>query len=203
MEDMNMASKGIGMATRNAMRQMEQVRKAARKEAMDMQQAWDKAAAAMGREFVDGALYGVGIATMGQTTMDVARAEDATRTMDAAHDAARGFDYRLTSMAREIESARKSLAEFAAKLVDPVRDPNYEMRWADGAFEAAATVTVLNWVLPSLRKNGPQKTMKMAQQEVMRGARSRPSSTSAASNLSEACVTEQWAKMAESLGYYL
>ena len=141
-------------------------------------------------EFVQGALYG----DRPDSLYTGALQEDA----DRSH---RRYVYRLESLRRSIEQAGAEVLKFAAQLTEAVSSPTgdlaYRLRWADGAMEAGAKVSVLRIYIAVLELKGPVVAEDYAREQVLRGASDQGQSTSNASNVMARLTTAAWAYMVQ------
>jgi hypothetical protein len=103
-----------------------------------------------------------------------------------------------------LRSATETVEGWLKKATEDMANPEarctYQFRWADKAFEASAELEVAREVT-AMRGAGRswEDICGVLRREVMRGARSRPQSLSASSNLSETCKLSAMARMLENL----
>lgn len=163
--------------------------------AVDNQRAWDLLVTRFDSKVVELSVYG----EHSDSPHSLAIAEEAERAMDALHLEAVRTEWSIKSMTREIANARKAIEKFAVDLVAENGDPLYAMSWSSRVFESAAKVKAFSILLPILKTRGFDGAKAFAIKETLRLARSRPSSTSATSNLAEACETEAFASFADNI----
>lgn len=95
------------------------------------------------------------------------------------------------------DGARATLATWAAKLTASA-DPTYGMSWSNAAFEAVATIHVVEHVIAGIEKTTAKTVLDDLQSQVLRGAQSVVNrSASSTSNLVDDHILTVFAKVVE------